>query len=1429
MVEWGCARSEKMSNKQNTERQSNLRKTGIEIIGNVPWGTHLCHFYQTEEDLTDILVPYFKAGLENNEFCMWVTSEPASAKEAKAVLQKAVSNLDDYIKKGQIEILDYSDWYIKSGKFDSDNVLAGWLEKEKEAIGKGFEGLRLTGNTFWLKKNNWRGFADYEAVVNNVIGQYRMLAICSYSLDKCGAGEIVDVVSNHQFALIREAGKWIRIENSERKKAEEELKRTENKYRTLVEHIPQKIFVKDTNSVYLSCNELYATDLKMKPYEIIGKTDYEFYPKDLAEKYRKDDKRIMESGTTEDIEEQYIQNGQETWVHTVKTPLKDQKGNIIGVMGIFRDITEHKKAEEALQENLRGMEAVVETAPSLIVLTDPDGHIIMFNRACEELTGYKREEVLGKTIPELFLTPEWVPIVQKRFADPYAPEVRAPHENPWLTKSGDERLIEWRCTVLPSPEGGRPCVLGIGIDMTERKRAEERLKDSEDRYRKLFENATDGIALADTETGIILDCNKAMEGLVGREKGELIGQSQKILHPPEDDIGEVCRTFAQHRHDKEGQILEAQVITKTGERKQVEIKANVFELKGRKVIQGIFRDITERKQTKKALEESEKQLRLLFQKSPIGIGVVRNGITIFANEAYLSMFGYDDVSEIKGTPYLNQVAPQCREEISQRSRRRELGQTGPDKYETMGLRMDGSQFHLHVEAARVELFGEMTTIAFLTDVSELKRAEDALRKSEVEAKRLAEENAVMAEIGRIISSTLNIEEVYERFAEEVHKLIQFDRIVINIIDEVNKSFTISYAAGPEVPGRKTGDTIPLAGTGSEEILRTRASLLVQSENQEELIGRFPGLWPLFRVGFQSIMLIPLLSRDQVIGVLNLQSFKSGAFSKDDIKIAERVATQIAGAIANAQLFLERKRAEAQLKGSEEHFRFLIENSSDIITTVDSDGNISYISPSIEPILGYSPKSLYGKNGFGYIHPDDLQLSLKSLSKMLQDSGTIFRPIEHRLKHHDGSWRVFQSIGRAILDDSGNKKIIINSRDVTENKKTEHEMADLQEQVRLSQRMEAIGRLAGGIAHDFNNLLTIIKGHSQLPLMVLKKDDPLRENFMTIMNSSDRASILVRQLLAFSRRQVMEIRVLDLNTLLRDLDKMLRRVIGEDIELVTVLPDDLGRVKTDPGQIEQVIMNLVVNARDAMPSGGKLTIETANVELDEEYARRHVAVKPGPYVMISVSDTGVGMTPEVKERVFEPFFTTKEIDKGTGLGLSTVYGIVKQSGGNIWVYSEPGQGATFKIYLPRVDEPIEEARKKVVEEKFPRGSETVLVAEDDEAVRRLAVQILERQGYKVLEVSQGDDAFPVCEKHKGPIHLLLTDVVMPGMSGRDLAKRLASLHPEMKVLYMSGYTDNAIVHHGVLGKEVNYIQKPFTVDGFACKVREVLDASRREKK
>ncbi|HWP85069.1 MAG TPA: response regulator [Terriglobia bacterium] len=391
------------------------------------------------------------------------------------------------------------------------------------------------------------------------------------------------------------------------------------------------------------------------------------------------------------------------------------------------------------------------------------------------------------------------------------------------------------------------------------------------------------------------------------------------------------------------------------------------------------------------------------------------------------------------------------------------------------------------------------------------------------------------------------------------------------------------------------------------------------------------------------------------------------------------------------------------------------------------------------------------------------------------------------------------------------------------KEAEEALRRTEEQLRQSQKLEAIGRLAGGLAHDFNNHLGVVLGYSQLLMERLGSEEAVRKPAMMIHEAATRAAALTRQLLAFSRKQVLEPRVLDLNAAVRELTQMLRALLGEDIEIVLSLEPALGKVKADPAQIDQILMNLAVNARDAMPHGGKLTLATANTELDQGYASQHAGVQPGPYVMLAVSDTGIGMDKETQAHIFEPFFTTKEPGKGTGLGLAMVYGIVKQSGGNIWVYSEVGRGTTFKIYLPRLDAAVPAAAEETLPPAVLTGSETILVAEDEAMLRELARELLAGAGYTVLEAANGEQAIEVCQGHSGPVHLLMTDAVMPRMSGLELARRIRALRPGVTVLYVSGYADEAILRDGLMEPGAAFLQKPFSREALLRKLRETLEA------
>ena len=558
---------------------------------------------------------------------------------------------------------------------------------------------------------------------------------------------------------------------------------------------------------------------------------------------------------------------------------------------------------------------------------------------------------------------------------------------------------------------------------------------------------------------------------------------------------------------------------------------------------------------------------------------------------------------------------------------------------------------------------------------------------------------------------------------------------------------------------------------------------------------------------EPIVVVSGLDNEQVA----VEAVRAGA---QDYLVKGRIEGQLLARVI--RYAIERKRAEHEIVAREERFRALVEHSADAIALLDRAGTITYASQSTERVLGRNAEEVLGRSILDYSHPDDVPEVARQLGQLTDRPGAVVT-IEARYRHKDGSFRYAECSVANRLDDPAVRALVLNYREITERRR-------LEEQLRQAQKMEAVGRLAGGVAHDFNNVLTAIFGYLDLVAEDLPPDSPAREDINEVRKAATRAASLTRQLLAFSRQQVLQPVVLNLNDVVEGLENMVQRLIGEDIELRAVSAPDLGNVLADAGQLEQVVLNLAVNARDAMPTGGKLTIETANTDLDEQYREGHQPVVPGRYVMLAVSDTGIGMDPQTRARIFEPFFTTKDKAKGTGLGLSTVYGIVKQSGGYIWAYSEPGRGATFKVYLPRVDAPVEPTGPHAEVAGTPTGTETILLAEDDDLLRPLARGLLDKLGYTVLEAANAEEALVHAGKHQGPIHLLLADVVMPGESGRALARRLAQGRPEMRVLYMSGYTDDAVVRHGILERGLHYLQKPFTPAALARRVREVLDAS-----
>jgi PAS domain S-box-containing protein len=517
----------------------------------------------------------------------------------------------------------------------------------------------------------------------------------------------------------------------------------------------------------------------------------------------------------------------------------------------------------------------------------------------------------------------------------------------------------------------------------------------------------------------------------------------------------------------------------------------------------------------------------------------------------------------------------------------------------------------------------------------------------------------------------------------------------------------------------------------------------------------------------------------------------------------RLGQAVRQTLHKRQLFHAKHRAEEDRN----HFFVL---ALDLLCVAGFDGYFKDLNPAWETTLGWTIEELRARPFGDFLHPDDAaSLSGASLPATPGEAKTTF---ENRFRCKDGSYRWLLWNAAAV---PGQSLIYAIARDITEQKR-------LEEQYRQSQKMEAVGRLAGGIAHDFNNLLTVILGYSEIAARNLNDADPLSDMIEEIKKAAERAELLTRQLLAFSRKQILQPNRLDINALLADTRSMLGRLIGEDVDILLLPGPDLWPVRVDRGQLEQVIMNLAINARDAMPMGGKISIETANAKLDGNYVAANPDAHVGDYVMLAVSDTGCGMDAATKARIFEPFFTTKEPERGTGLGLATVYGIVKQSGGHIEVQSQPGQGATFRIYLPREQDPLLAGKRPVALDKTPSGSETVLVVEDEDAVRALTRLALQRKGYSVLEARHGEEALVIANQYRGPIHLLLTDLVMPKLSGRQLAEHLLQARPLVKVLYVSGYMDDAIIRQGLMMASTAFLQKPFSPEALAQKVREVLD-------
>jgi two-component system, cell cycle sensor histidine kinase and response regulator CckA len=1005
------------------------------------------------------------------------------------------------------------------------------------------------------------------------------------------------------------------------------------------------------------------------------------------------------------------------------------------------------------------------------------------NAAAIEAYGYSREEFLRMRLTDI-RPQEDVPRLLKSIRKHPAPVQRRGH---WRHRRKNGELFDVEVTTQGISFAGHAAVLVVARDITARRSAERKATERTAYLRALTENNPLAIVAIDDDRRVQM-CNPAFErlfdyslekirGLTLESLVSIPGQESETIGLVEsmEPDGSVCTVRKRRRRD--GSTVDVRIIG----------VPLIIDGESRGYF-GIYEDLTSRSRAESAQHRAEERYRRIFENAIEGFfESTPNGKFLTVNPAMARIAGFSSPAEMIASIHdigkQLYVEPEVRKEVI-----RELEEKGVlNGFECRMYRKDGSiiWISMNVRALR-DASGRI--------VSHDGTAEDITGRKVADLRR-----QVTTEIIHAVSVTDNLDDLLRVIHGALNKALDAENCFVALHDPASRMFHFPFFRDkfdPPPPPQELGRGCApyVFRTGHAELISPQRLSQLEELGEVKLEGTPSRSW----------LGVPLRTPAETIGVLVVQSYdRDNAYTKDDLEFLSSVGGQIAFAI-------ERKRAEARVRESEARLRVLIEQLPAVVWTVDMNLRFTSALGAGLARLGLKPDQVVGM----------------LLSEYFQTADPAFPPISaHRRAvagervtfHFDWKDGAYACHVEPLRDATGDVRgAICMALDVTDRKR-------LEEQFRQAQKMEAVGRLAGGIAHDFNNLLMVIQGYADLMAERLSAGDSLRRSAEQIQTAAQRASSLTQQLLAFSRKQMLAPKVLNVHSVVSDMEQILRRLIGEDVELHASTEADLWLVKADRSQIEQVIMNLAVNARDAMPRGGRLTIETANVELDETCAQPPAVVTPGKHVMLAVTDNGLGMDAATKAHIFEPFFTTKEKGKGTGLGLATVYGIVKQSGGYIWVYSEQGRGTTFKIYLPKIEEEVPSSLRdrQVDPRSLPRGSEVILLVEDEKGVRELARQYLEMSGYTVLEAEDGHAALELSAMHAGPIHLLMTDVVMPGISGRELADRISRSREGIKILYMSGYTDQAVVHHGILEGDAVLLQKPFNMAALASKLREIL--------
>ncbi len=1221
---------------------------------------------------------------------------------------------------------------------------------------------------------------------------------------------------------------------TERKRAERAMEQSEQKYRSLYQNAALGIFHSTLEGAFIDVNPALAKMLGYASPEEVVSTITNIAEQVYAEPLQRDAvvAETLQAGGLLSADVQYRRADGAHWDAMLHLRLvKDAADKPSHYEGFVEDITQRKQAEMQLSQLHHQLQLVLNSTSEGIVGLDLQGKHTFINRAAATMLGYEVEELLGRPSHSLWhhtkADGSVYPFEQCEILSVIRDGAvrRFPIDLLWR-KDGTSFSAELAST--PMIEDGVPVgVVVTFTDVTGRRQAEETLRASEAKFRMLFQSNQSIQGLSTSKDGCYIDVNDEFLRVTGFRREEVIGRTALELGIWETAERRAAVVDAVSKREAKHNV-ETRMRTKSGSIRTLLCSIEQLISEGESCLLVSAIDITERNRAEEALRDNELKYRTLFETADDAILLFTDDQWIDCNRAALKVFGCTREQIIGAHPkvFSPPTQPDGRDSTAEAIKRIQLAyMERPQSFEWTHCRMDGTPFPAEVSLSRLELGGKPHMQAIVRDVTERKRAGQELDAYRTHLEHLVEERTkeieLLSQLTFVSLESASVGAWWINFEEDdiYHALDTTAKMIgIPVSQLPNKAYRISEWV---------------------EVLREAQAKIPEHAKMvdralEQFVGTISGKYEKYRVVY------PIVKPDQAVTWIDARADVT-ARDKDgraltmtgtliDVTKLIEAEKEVTAHKTQLERLVTERTEELALRNRE------LQTASERLILATRAAKIGVWDWDVVKDELVWDDAMYGLYGIrrgefsgAYaawsetIHPDDKARAEEAIQQALRGERE-YTP-EFRVIWPDSSIHYIQAASRTFrtADGSPIRMVGINF-DTTERKQSEQERETLEAQLRASQKMEAIGSLAGGVAHDFNNLISVILSYTSFAIDNAAGDDALRNDLLEVTKAGERAAALTRQLLAFSRKQVMQPLPLNLNQIAIGIETMLRRILGENIDFAMILAPDLGLTMADPGQIEQVLMNLVVNAHDAMPMGGKLTIETSNVEVDGESAEHHLTLQPGLFVRLTVTDTGCGMDEPTRVRIFEPFFTTKEVGKGTGLGLSTVYGIVKQSGGDIWLYSELGHGTTFKIYLPRELSVVKAmSARPQAELLHATGTETILVVEDEEALRNVAMRVLVAAGYHVLMAANGYDALLVFGQHEGDIPLLVTDVVMPRMSGRELADRLKSMKSELKVLYMSGYTDDAIDRHGVLEAGTHFLPKPFTGTELTRKVRQVLDS------